>query len=324
MVVSTKDISFVIQGPIQGKSNEPYEKRYTCKLIDSILKYYQGSEIVISTWEGEDTTDLFYDKVIYNVDPGSEIYIKEEGSLKNYRYNVNRQIISTINGLENSSRKYACKIRSDLLFLNGNLLNYVNKFENIDKRYQILEDRIILTNVTSVNPNKNYKLPYHPCDWFYFGLTKDLIRIWDIPLCEEKIDAVWFEENERPAIHPLKYSLARYQAEQYIWVTFLKKVNNLHFVHSCDLSDENIKKSEIIFAQNTCILDLKRLGLKNQKHKISKAHLYNMYTYRQWEKKYLLYSKNMNAFRLDYESTINFLAFSFAKFKGYIKKILRG
>ncbi len=325
MKINSKDISFIIQGPIQGTSFDRYENRYTFKLIESILNFFPQSEIIISTWEGQNAGELYYDKILYNKDPGSEIYIKKEGPLKNYRYNVNRQIVSTINGLKQSSRKYSCKIRSDLLFLDNSFLKYVDRYKNYINDYHFLKDRVLIINSTSVNPRKNYKFSYHPCDWFYFGLTEDLIKIWDIPLCKEDREAIWFEFNKHPNIHPLKYSLARYQAEQYIWKSFVDKNIKLKFDNSCDLSDDNIEKSEKIFAQNVCILDTKRLGLKNQRHKIGRIQLFNMYTFKQWEKLYYREQKiTKKYFFFDSDELINkiFYYYSLTISKIY-RKIIR-
>lgn len=54
--------------------------------------------------------------------------------------------------------------------------------------------------------------------------------------------------------------------EQYIWITFLKKHIPLEFDNGFDISHNNIRKSEMIFANNTIIVDPIRLGYNSLKH----------------------------------------------------------
>ena len=48
--MDTKDISVIVQGAIN--------KNETIKCLQSIRQYLPGAEIILSTWEGSNITDL--------------------------------------------------------------------------------------------------------------------------------------------------------------------------------------------------------------------------------------------------------------------------
>lgn len=84
--IAFKEIAVVIQGGVSDK--------YTLEVLQSIKKHLPGSFIILSTWEG--TKEIKgVDLQINNTDPGATI-LNKEGQLNN----INRQIVSTINGLK--------------------------------------------------------------------------------------------------------------------------------------------------------------------------------------------------------------------------------
>lgn len=64
--MDTKDISVIVQGAIN--------KNETIKCLQSIRHYLPGAEIILSTWEGSNITDLDYDNLILSKDPGASNY----------------------------------------------------------------------------------------------------------------------------------------------------------------------------------------------------------------------------------------------------------
>ena len=121
-MISSKDISIVIQGAIN-----PTE---TPKCISSIRHNLPEAEIILSTWEGSDTSNLDYDKLVLNQDPGATSITKK---IKN---NMNRQLLSTQNGLKIAEKKYVLKLRSDLILSNTNFLKYFDKFQSRIEDYE--------------------------------------------------------------------------------------------------------------------------------------------------------------------------------------------
>lgn len=238
--IDFKDISFIVQGPI-------YEN-YTHKVCESIRKYAPGAEIVVSTWLGSKRDGLDCDLFIENEDPGNFLFVLPEvmdNGSNLYPMNVNRQIISTVNGLKSATRKYACKLRSDLVLTGTNFLNYYLKYDaSICQPYHsALMHRVV--TLTSVNPRRYNPFAYYLCDWFFFGLRGDLINIWDIPLIM-KNDLV------KNPVSKEYLMTENYGNEQYIWMGFLKKIQNIHIQNGYEINDEIICDSEKSYA-NCCI-----------------------------------------------------------------------
>ena len=94
------EITFVIQGQVVDA---------TKKTIASIRKLFPESKVILSTWKGENIDEIFTDKVIENIDVGPTV-IEFNKNLKPRTVNINRQIVSTINGLKSVDTKFAVKI----------------------------------------------------------------------------------------------------------------------------------------------------------------------------------------------------------------------
>ena len=128
--IDTRDISMVVQGAVD-KVNTP-----CC--LKSIRKHLPGAEIVLSTWEGTDIAGLDYDQVIFNKDPGA----CRDGKT-NIPNNLNRQLVSSQNGIKAARKRFCAKVRSDLIFRSSGFLNYFDKFPKRNPQYQVFRERVI-------------------------------------------------------------------------------------------------------------------------------------------------------------------------------------
>lgn len=273
--INFKNISVVIQGPI-------YEG-ITCKTINNIKEKFPEAEIIVSTWENSNLKELDTDDIIVitNKDPGG-YPIYDNPQILNAS---NRQIVSTLSGLKRASKKYALKIRTDMYFENTNFLEYWGKFPKRLNEYKILKERVLLSTSFAPNPRREPK-PYHPSDWFFFGLREDLLDIFNSPLCSEPSTSRYFETHTRPI--PLHDSwvpaLVQYTAEQYIWIAFLKRFISMDFEHCFDVEKGNVEKSEQIFANNTVLIDAINIKYNSYKHALlhSEFDLAYMYTHYEW------------------------------------------
>jgi hypothetical protein len=277
-MISSKEISVVIQGPLYNE--------ITPEVIRRVRYILPEAEIIYSTWNGTNYASNLIDAYVESVDPGGMPIFDNPKIL----HAANRQIISTLAGLNLSTRKYALKIRSDLYLESINFLEEYSKFPLRSSKYRILSERIIVSTSFTPNPRREPK-PFHPSDWFYFGLKDDLLRIFDIPLCVEPETSRYFESRKRPrpTLDSWVPALCRYTAEQYIWVAFLKKFIDLKFEHCFDICDGNIELSEIIFANNVIMLEAHKIRYKSLKHKdLRKSFdLSLMYTHNEWHNLYI-------------------------------------
>jgi hypothetical protein len=251
-MINSKDISVIIQGPVY--------QDFVKKTIENIHVLLPGAEIIISTWDGQCVEGLNVDQILLNTDPGAIKIIDEPPTYAS----ANRQIVSTLAGLKQATRKYAIKMRSDIYFEHTGFLKFYGKFKERGGKYKILTERVILSTLFTPNPHR-YTLPYHPSDWFYFGLKDDLINIFDIPLCPEPETSRWFEYHSIPELNDEPY-LCRYRTEQYIWYSFLKKHLSFEFEHAFDISNGNIERSEHIFANNSVLVDPVNLGYRSYRY----------------------------------------------------------
>lgn len=138
-------------------------------------------------------------------------------------------------------------MRSDLVLKGNDFLRFFVQYNLLPfyDEYRILKQRVVMT--TTCNPKRRYKFPFNASDWFYFGLTEDVIKIFDIPLLRNKI----FKKGESGED---SFVESPYSAEQYIWFGFISKYVQIPFKHYMDISGENIELSEKYFANNTILL----------------------------------------------------------------------
>lgn len=288
-MIQDSEISIIIQGPIHVD--------FVIELTAQTRKIFKNSQIIFSTWVGNNTSLIPSDiLVVENPDPGA-LPISDNPIVYD---SANRQIISTMSGLKKANRKYAIKMRSDILIEHNDWLKFFHKYQKYDIDYKLLKSRIIISSMFCVNPNK-IPLPYHPSDWFFFGLTEDLIDIFDIPLLTEE-SANWFVGKER---NKFSYDWhCRYRSEQHIWTSFIKKHRLLNFDHQNDIENNNIQISEKIFSNNTIILDSRILGMRSIKHTnyinddFNKGYFSSNYYLYDWLRLYKKYSDSKGKFYL--------------------------
>ena len=282
--INTLDISVIVQGPIDRGIKD---------CISSIRKYLPGAEIIISTWRGSFINELDYDKIILSDDPGAEVF-DQAGHATN---SVNRQLVSTLMGLKQCNRKYALKIRSDMTLESNSFLNYFDKYRGLDKEYKIFEKCVLIPNTYTrekcIKEGKIQFQPYHISDWIMFGLAKDLIYYFEIPL-QSNYDAGLYFKNKPEGKNNLYWSinyqpLWRYPPEQYYFYSCIKKFNPNCLAYR-DLLDQNPKHMELwhrYLINNFIVVNTYHWSF-NLKHKMSnQKFLKNSLTLLITESKYL-------------------------------------
>lgn len=251
-MIRSEEISVVIQGAVSN---------YTHKCIHSIRIYLPKSEIILSTWKWCDISDLDFDVLVLNQDPGAEVYTRR-GDIQNQ----NRQILSTVNGIKKATRKYVLKLRSDIKLTGINFLGFYNLYTKRSSKYILLKNRVLINSLYTRRSlyykrknNTTTFIPFlfHPSDWVMFGLKDDLFNIWNIPLAEEPKTSNFFINNPNSAY--IQGCYTRWHAEQYIWVSFLQKNGvKINFDNYLSYSDDLKYISELSIVNNLVVLDYKR------------------------------------------------------------------
>ena len=283
------DISVVVQGPVQSLSDRGQEEGITKKCIDSVRKYLPGAKIILSTWHNQDLSDLYYDELVLCDDPGRNIrQYKKDGSPK--YYNNNRQIISTAEGLKRVTTKYAVKLRSDNYLTSNGFVVLQKKFPTRCKQYKFLQERVVVANAFTRKYAKGHKVAFHLSDFFYFGLAKDLLMLWDLPLVAD------FEKKNNNDYSPC-YPNYITDCTQLFWLLALQKFDpSIKLDHLLDNCSYKLKQSDLCYANNLIIGSPEEIGLglgekfSNGRVRISRnrgkcAHLH----YNEWQVLYIKY-----------------------------------
>lgn len=282
--IASNEISVIVQGPVMGDSEADMNDRHTFHCLKSIRKHLPGSEIILSTWSDADTVGLDFDRLVLSEDPG--------GMFSGYRYNlrmlnnVNRQILSTQAGLHVASRKYAVKIRSDMILTGSGFLGYFGKFKERAQEWAIFKERLLTCTVYARNPRLSYPFPFHPSDFFFFGYLEDLRNLWDVPFAT-KDEIEWFRIRNRPWPSFDWEQECRYAPEQHIWLSLLRKHGEIDVCdHAYDCSEEAINLSELTFANNLVFLNPKQLCVEWLKMKLLRKDWFSIYTHGEWVEMY--------------------------------------
>lgn len=261
------DISVIVQGAI--------DKIETPKCLASIRTHLPNAEIILSTWENSKTEGLDYDTLILNKDPGGVLL--EEYKSKVIYNNLNRQLLSTQEGLKSATRKYTLKLRSDLIITNTTFLENYNLYPQRINDYRLFEHKILvptlLTRYYYRANNNRTKMPFHISDWWFFGLTTDIKKYFEnTPLVQEPDFTNYFKkEANKTKKNPYGKIMHKFAPEQYFALSaFSKAFDDIKMIDASDYSEELMEKFKKCLLNNFIVLDFKQSGIYLNKYSFSK------------------------------------------------------
>jgi hypothetical protein len=208
-----------------------------------------GAQLILSSWKGSDVSGLDYDDLVLSEPPKSIYMALPDGTPR--PTSANNQIVSTQNGLKEARGKYAMVMRSDLILTGTGFADYFVAY-NKNNDSGLLKKRIVA--LPTYGPSGPVKLLFSICDWFFFGLTDDIKNIFDIPLMDERA----FRGEKINGYYPRE---SNFEAEQYIWTTFLKKYKDINFPYNYYYTEEARMSSERFCAQNTIMVPANKAGV---------------------------------------------------------------
>jgi hypothetical protein len=281
-MIDSKDISVVVQGVI--------DKLETPKCLKKIRAHLPGAEIVLSTWENSDFEGCVYDILVLSNDPGGIIHNFASNQLNN----SNRQLISTQNGIEKTTKKYCLKLRSDLVLQNARFLEYFDKFPAADGNFKIFEHRILSSSIFAREFSCETKrpLPFHPSDFWLFGLTEDLKKYFSNTPTQNGAELADYNLKYP---HKLPYAnlFWQYAPEQYFCVAWVKQFfPDIQFNDWTDWNEKNIEQSRRILYNNFVFLGLNQSGIDSKKHSRAmrnEDNIYGLLTYHKFQIRYKEY-----------------------------------
>lgn len=255
-MIKSSEISIVIQGPIY--------KNTTKRVCERMRQIFPQAEIIVSTWQGSDTSDLTYDILVESKDPGGTPLMLDGVSKKTN--NVNRMIVSSKSGIKKATRKYTLRWRTDLLLKNDKFLDYFDKYTERNSEWKIFHKRVLVHYATLP-----YVYPLGPTDIACFGLTSDVLLYWDLPL-QSDADATYFVNHPYPndlLIRGQKVAPRR-GAEMYVWYNVLKKFEakygKIPSRFGFDFNADILRLSELSIANNLQILTKKQFDFEPVEH----------------------------------------------------------
>jgi hypothetical protein len=279
------ELSFVVQGAIDLKISPLTGKPITQSCLESLRAHHPGAEIILSTWPGQPLQGLDYDILVLNEDPGAYNAFRPE-TRHVLPDNTNRQIVSSRGGLRRATRKYAAKVRSDLIFSGNGWMRHYDRYPERGNEWKIFRERVVTCSMFARDPRDPYaSQPLHPPDWIHIGLREDILLLWDIPLQPEPESSQWFSDRWPNVPLPREWDIRRFSPEQYIWRTLLLKHGTVNFEERGQNSPENIRVTELSFANNLIILDPDQFSFITHKYPYPVALPYRYYrfiSHREW------------------------------------------
>ncbi|MBA2711496.1 MAG: hypothetical protein H0U57_13010 [Tatlockia sp.] len=266
-MINEKDISIVVQGPILKESKFGITNNITKTACQRLRILFPESELILSTWKGENIDDIVYDKVILNDDPGATWFNYDDRKHVN---NCNRLIVSTLAGIQSASRKYVLKVRSDLFLISKKFLKHFDTFPLYNEEIKFVKSRILAFSMWSIRGHKNCAFvmnkPFHISDWAYFGYKEDLLNLYEVPLIVEPEFSQWFLNRCKNFHDVAPGVLWRMPPEQHITSSFLKKFLPINLEHTADDKDDNVGKSSELLMNNFMVLDQSQFFFVSLKH----------------------------------------------------------
>jgi hypothetical protein len=201
-----KNFDIVIQGPVYD---------HTLNLIEEYKDLDFVNKIVISTWKEweEICKEINYSNV--------EILINDDIEFSGQE-NRNKQIVSSLRGIQNCNSEFVIKTRSDMLWTKSSMydmkdffLKYKDcKIRRIDNKNKPL-GRIFCAGIYN-------NFPFHPFDCMFWGYKDDLVDFFNIPLYV-KNSTHSYDTQTRAETYIASFYYAKFYEE------IIKMVNCPHF-----------------------------------------------------------------------------------------------
>ncbi len=294
------EITFVIQGVIAPS--------VTKKSIDTLRTVFPGSSIIISTWEGQEADQLGADLVVYSKDPGPTVFVYSKKDEPVF-VNINRQIVSSFFGLNAVKTKYAAKLRSDNILYKADVIKIFEEFPMRRSELSFFNQRLVGSNFYAKEFEKGLRIPFFFSDFFQFGETEDLLKLWSSGLYRD----YEFRQKLSGKKQHEDYPNDSVHVEQYIWSNLVNKFVLTKLKDEHGNCNEN-KKSYEFMINNLIVVDGETLGLEvPERLQQSNGYPYEFLTFQRWK---WLYSKE---FGIEDKTPLSFkLKWYFSTLKSFL------
>lgn len=257
-MIANEDITVVVQGPVQSLPDRDQDEGITHRCLQSVRTHLPGSRLILSTWPDQDLHGLEYDELVVSEDPGPNI-VDYSTTGKPGKENQNRQIVSTVAGLRRVETRYAVKLRADNYLTGNHFKELQTQFPKRCDAHRYSRERVVTNNTFARLYAKGMRVAFHSCDFFYFGLTEDVLDMWDLPLFDDfEFDPDKLGQRQYhgfPGYHP--------DATQDFWLRYLNKhmTKPIEIRHLHDLGKDYLRISDLCYANNLVVAGPNDIGL---------------------------------------------------------------
>ncbi|MGF1685278.1 WavE lipopolysaccharide synthesis family protein [Photobacterium japonica] len=290
-MVKFNAITVVVQGPVHSFNGREQDEGITHRCLNSVRKYLPGAHIILSTWKNQDLAGLDFDELVECEDPGQNSRnINVDGKVQ--KYNNHRQIVSTLEGLKRVKTPYAVKLRSDNYLTSNAFVAMQQAYPARCEEYHFLKERVVVPNIFTRKFAKGHRVAFHVSDFFYFGLTEDLLALWNLPFEAD------FIPTEGQKYNP-GYPDYVVDCTQWFFLKALQKFDaTIDLKSLLDNRAEKIEQSEKCLANNLVVAEASEIGLGLCSKFLGKARVSRAkgrcahYQYKEWQQLYRQYCDN--------------------------------
>lgn len=221
------------------------------------------AEFILSTWDGITLPRfLDIDRIVYSKDPGGLPGIKLDDNKAN---NINRQIVTTANGLTAVKTPYVLKLRTDCFLDHAGFIEIYEKFVKMINKRQY--SPIVACSFFTIDPKVYEHMPFHISDWVQFGRTETIQKYWDVPLMTLE-DATYYERNNHRKFSGYfdKKFRTRLAVEQHVATHYASKLGYQVPKFHNDTSSGVMEDHYRFLAEQLIVLDPWQLGLDFPKY----------------------------------------------------------
>lgn len=251
------DITVVVQGPVQSMPERLQDEGITQRCLTSVRQHLPGARIVLSTWPDQDLDGLEFDELVVNEDPGPNI-IGYQRNGEPRKENTNRQIVSTMGGLRRVATEYAMKLRADNFLTGTGFKELQVQYPKRSDEFRILKERVVITNTLMRRYYRGRRVAFFLSDFIDFGLTDDVMNIWDLPL----LDDLGFDPNLKGALQHRGAPAPTTDVDQVLAELFIDKNRQdpLSLRDVYDTSGDKLRQSDLFFANNFVVATPDEIG----------------------------------------------------------------
>lgn len=314
-LIDSSRISVVIQGLTHYVKDDKSCMYYTC--IESIKKHLPHAEIIVSTWKGQECDESIVDKVIYNDEPESIIV----DPFLNRKWNFNKMVVSTKNGINAAKREYVLKIRADLSLNNIDFFKIKSK-TNIPEAlmgYQIFKEPINISNIFVKTPLSYHHFLFHLSDIVQFGKKELMIDLWDRKIFDREMLITRLQWKSCLNYHC--DTQERVSPEQALMIGWLGSYGyDINLPFTTYISRDYLKLSELMLSINFNMIDWDKCGINFIRRFIDDKKLLKEYIYTSKEFNGLYENYSVSVLNKRYISVLNNVYFKkwiIADFRSY-------